>query len=1827
MKRVRHWLMLGLAAGLAALGCAEIPRTAMLDFTWAHSPGEIDPVLTDFSRAVQARLLSEPDYAWVERQELDRIMGEVDLGRIGSGSAVAAVRLGHWLRADLMLRGEVIASVGGQGELKLEVIDLKRAETVASRTVALTLSSRGRLHASHDDVEAAAAAARQTLAETRQQLKRWEGKKVIAPMYFKNVGATSRLDFIEPKLTAALTAVAAHEGGFRVLQFPQATEAGEEASLAVAGLTDEPAAVQQVADVYVWGTFKEELKDGMAVDELPVTMAIQVWTGSGAPREVQWQGKSKELTAGVNEVVARILQEAKVAPTAGAKEDSDRLKIAALLSKRVEEGAKRLHLDRAFLSSTAGRQLFTYQVKLLETACFFDPANRELQLERLDVTWNKLSPLEPLTTPRGWWLRVADYVAIQRRFERRPDGTFDETWPLTLSEIYRQFVEDLDKIGWRRKDIKLSPQEVHQQTQVVVREWARLVARSARAVAAESSKPDWWKGAQEMWLEQLVSISHQVNDPVILRDAYETVWPVLAEEIGHRLKLAYAEGGKSEHGIPFFELYSIYAAFADSARASALLDQAWNACRDPMPVAPATAPVTTPGPVTTPTTPRHDLPWGIPKSSPVAATMPRADTPVLAATIREVVLPAVKNFKVLRAEAPIQFEGANREVVETMAWHDGRLWVSMRTEEPLPAVLGTANQQGNHYLWSYDPALHASELLTPKLGGHSTITTLLSDGEKLWLGLSADGVWQYRMADGTVHRLKPEDGVQTPLTQAGTRRGDDLFFLGGDYPELFISKYSIRSKTWSVIRSPVPEQALRNLAWAKAQHGTLVVHPPQLAVSGHWLCCDEDGVAFFNLESGKWEDLLGSGSSPPPVPGVPYVPMAKPSLGLISADETGFWTARTRVSDNKVLLGRLDPQHLFPRTKQIPMKGQTRAMAHHGPWLWLLQEVPNAPSQLVLLDKRTMTLVGHIDLPGKFPRVLVATDDRVWVGGATFNEQQTDVDDWPALLEVRLQEPRAAGGAEPPSRPTDFAVIRAVAAGDRNGLEAALAAKGDPNERAPGGWTALMSAVDAGQSEIVTRLLAAGANPNPITDRGETALSLAVSRGDAALVDQLLKQQADPNRHLPTKLLGFLKFRQRAEPTDAGPAKPAVQPVNLQASVTEDGLVKLTWEDRAKDEDHYDIIYENPHGMRSLAGIAPANSTSWIASPGYFDPVLNFQVMANNGIELPDGAWPDDRPKVLINRPTLGPNLVWQQYGIHPNDVLILPVKVTAETALGTAILGGHDELVQGLLAHKADPNLADPAGNTPLILALRGRHYAIARQLLAAGAQAETEIDTGETPASLAYRWHEDRELLQALLAAMTPRQRRVEASTLIAEAAAKGQIADIEWLVGFGGDLGERSGTGSAIALVEALKADQIETAHWIWAHATKLQARWQRGELVKSDEAIVEAAIVKRDTELYAQMLAAGFPLEHRLNVELQAVVAAEHKAFGILDLLWARRVDFHQMSANQKSALDCLAKAEAQPYLGQPIAEPALPEGSSKGRWKLPAELTLHSTGPKNSNYDLDPTKAQVNADFIAACNRGNLEGAARAVAGGAQLECEDAMGATALQLAVKAGSLAMVRWLVEEGVSVDHLSKKGNSPLTFAVNAQNMEISEYLLSSGADINRFTAPGGPPLAVAVNKGDTKFIISLLDAGADPNLAYQNQSNGRMTTPLTDAVWGGRESVADLLLSRGANPQAQDFSRVTDKDEVREEVDPSILMYAAAGKNLPLMKKLVSLGQNPRFKTWEGDDALSWAAGAGSKEVVEYLLPLSELHGKALSQAHKGGYEEIAELLRQAGYRDEG
>ena len=256
---------------------------------------------------------------------------------------------------------------------------------------------------------------------------------------------------------------------------------------------------------------------------------------------------------------------------------------------------------------------------------------------------------------------------------------------------------------------------------------------------------------------------------------------------------------------------------------------------------------------------------------------------------------------------------------------------------------------------------------------------------------------------------------------------------------------------------------------------------------------------------------------------------------------------------------------------------------------------------------------------------------------------------------------------------------RLVAAGDVEGVKAALAHGADANARDAKGWTPLMHVADKGQALLVPLLLKAGADPNSRLADGATALFIATVHGHSGIVDKLVAAGADPKIE--------------------GPGGNTAE--------------KLIARRTAKKK--YD------YGPGALHEALQANE-----SPAIIKAMLDL------------GADPNE-----LNKDGYTPLfwLAEQDYGGADNDLIELLVKSGADvnfryrnlkvTPLHVAAGRGKSSFVAALLKHGAEVNSADHEGATPLYwLADNGPVYTdlveIAKQLLDRGADVNRRKNSG---------------------------------------------------------------------------------------------------------------------------------------------------------------------------------------------------------------------------------------------------------------------------------------------------------------------------------------------------------------------------------------------------------------------------------------------------------------------------------------------------------------------
>uniref|UniRef100_A0A8C9TIB5 RAMA domain-containing protein n=1 Tax=Scleropages formosus TaxID=113540 RepID=A0A8C9TIB5_SCLFO len=109
-----------------------------------------------------------------------------------------------------------------------------------------------------------------------------------------------------------------------------------------------------------------------------------------------------------------------------------------------------------------------------------------------------------------------------------------------------------------------------------------------------------------------------------------------------------------------------------------------------------------------------------------------------------------------------------------------------------------------------------------------------------------------------------------------------------------------------------------------------------------------------------------------------------------------------------------------------------------------------------------------------------------------------------------------------------------------------------------------------------------------------------------------------------------------------------------------------------------------------------------------------------------------------------------------------------------------------------------------------------------------------------------------------------------------------------------------------------------------------------------------------------------------------------------------------------------------------------------------------------------------------------------------IQKRNSRGESSLLLASKTGDLALVKALVNAGVSLNQADSSGWTPLHEACNLGHIAILEELLQAGADVSSRGYGGIIPLHNAVTSNHFKAVQLLLQYGSDPEITDESGKN---------------------------------------------------------------------------------------------------------------------------------------
>jgi ankyrin len=288
-----------------------------------------------------------------------------------------------------------------------------------------------------------------------------------------------------------------------------------------------------------------------------------------------------------------------------------------------------------------------------------------------------------------------------------------------------------------------------------------------------------------------------------------------------------------------------------------------------------------------------------------------------------------------------------------------------------------------------------------------------------------------------------------------------------------------------------------------------------------------------------------------------------------------------------------------------------------------------------------------------------------------------------------------AGGGRPP-------LVDAARNADRDALRALLQQGANVNSADADGTTALHWASYRDDVETANLLIRAGAKVNAANDLGATPLWTASLNGSAAMVQRLLEAGANPNAALLAGETPVMVAARSGSPVVVERLLAKGANVNAHAAR---GQTALMW---AVAQEHADVVKV----LLARGADIHARSDVWsevmaVAPHGHLD--YNRAIPHGGDTALMFAARVGDvaSAKLLVSA------------GANVNDADAWGVSATAMAAHA-----GYGELVEFLLEHDADPNVAAP-GFTALHMAIMRRDEQMVSALLAHGADANAPLRT----------------------------------------------------------------------------------------------------------------------------------------------------------------------------------------------------------------------------------------------------------------------------------------------------------------------------------------------------------------------------------------------------------------------------------------------------------------------------------------------------------------------
>jgi len=775
-------------------------------------------------------------------------------------------------------------------------------------------------------------------------------------------------------------------------------------------------------------------------------------------------------------------------------------------------------------------------------------------------------------------------------------------------------------------------------------------------------------------------------------------------------------------------------------------------------------------------------------------------------------------------------------------------------------------------------------------------------------------------------------------------------------------------------------------------------------------------------------------------------------------------------------------------------------------------------------------------------------------------------------LAVAFAQARPAPTAAPAEQANMSAksLHQAAAAGDVEEVKRLIAQGADVNAKGEKGQTVLHYAVENGHREVAELLIAQGADVNAGGYGDGTPLLTAIFGDDVDLVRLLVDKGADCN-----------VYDQRGQ-------TPLIYAITALGEKDKE-IVELLISGGAK------IYLEDKQGGRT-----PLHCAAFGGSKRVFEVFLA-KVTDPNTIHLAALKGDVARVKTFVQggidvntKDKCGCTPLHWAAPANTNDVadflIAKGADVNAKDNNGsTPLLGARRlDMVRFLVSKGADVNVKGALGYTKLHGACFVNDIDMAAFLISKGANVNAKNNWGMTPLLLASA-SGHRELVELLIASGADVNMRYWNGTPLLAAVAEGHTEVVKLLIAKGADINASDNQGRT-PLSRAKKEKHPEVV-------SILRQNGARDTL--------HGAVAAEDVDEVKRCIAQGVDVntrDERGGTPLH--VASRNGQVNMARFLTAEGADVNLRDPRGTTAL-WMAARRGHREVVEFLIEKGADINASNNQGVTPLAIAkqqkhteivelLQKHGAQDDS-DAAPEESKPAKSLHEAAAEGDSQQVKALIAEGVNVNGGDGRDNPPLCRAVKAGSMDVVKLLVEAGADVN----AGNwPPLCVAVDEDNVPIAKYLIEKGANIDipeGWTALQQAPYA---NASSLEMIKLLIAKGGDVNAGPY--------TALHGAVDKNRLDMIELLLEKGADINAIGKRGMTP------------LCLAARYCTPKTIGLLIARGANPNIADEGGFLPLHWAAVNGDKDMLDLLLSKGDYANSIHVAAYKGNLNQVTSRM---------